>query len=255
MTPKGKPGDLGRRADGSAGAGVNAAPVNAALDDKALANKSLANKSLADNGPEAAPVETGVKRIDAFAFARMGKSAQGAIALVRLGRVVDGLPEQPLGEAGLVTWSVQGEEGKTGLLLGQPILRLHVRANPVVMCQRCNVPFAYPVDSEVVLQLVKSEDDLDDDHSFADHGDDDDDEGDEGVGRDSVAHLPEKVVGSHHFDLLAQIEDELILSIPYVPKHDVCPGAQAKASEAPEEEPAVKRPSPFAVLEQLKHKD
>lgn len=240
MTPKGKPGDLGRRADGSAGAGVNAAPVKAALDDKALAN----------NGPE-----TGVKRIDAFAFARLGKSAQGAIALVRLGRVVDGLPEQPLGEAGLVTWSVQGEEGKTGLLLGQPILRLHVRANPVVMCQRCNVPFAYPVDSEVVLQLVKSEDDLDDDHSFADHGDDDDDEGDEGVGRDSVAHLPEKVVGSHHFDLLAQIEDELILSIPYVPKHDVCPGAQAKASEAPEEEPAVKRPSPFAVLEQLKHKD
>ncbi len=231
MTPKGKPGDLGRRADGSAGAGVNAAPA-----DKAL---------------EAAPVETGVKRIDAFAFARLGKSAQGAIALVRLGRVVDGLPEQPLGEAGLVTWSVQGEEGKTGLLLGQPILRLHVRANPVVMCQRCNVPFAYPVDSEVVLQLVKSEDDLDDDHSFAD----DDDEGDEGVGRDSVAHLPEKVVGSHHFDLLAQIEDELILSIPYVPKHDVCPGAQAKASEAPEEEPAVKRPSPFAVLEQLKHKD
>ncbi|MCG7325183.1 DUF177 domain-containing protein [Achromobacter sp. ACRQX] len=223
MTPKGKPGDASRRADGSAGAGVNAA-------------------------------DSDVKRIDAFAFARLGKSAQGSIALVRLARVVDGLPEQPLGEAGLVTWSVQGEEGKTGLLMGQPLLRLHVKANPVVVCQRCNAPFAYPVDSEVVLQLVKSEDDLDDDHSFADQGDDDD-EDDEGVGRDSVAQLPEKVVGSHHFDLLAQIEDELILSIPYVPKHDVCPGAQAKASEAPEEEPAVKRPSPFAVLEQLKHKD
>ena len=36
---------------------------------------------------------------------------------------------------------------------------------------------------------------------------------------------PEKVVGAHHFDLLAQIEDELILSVPYVPKHDVCPRA------------------------------
>lgn len=233
MTPKGKPGDASRRADGSAGAGVKA-DVNAELRADENAN---------------------VKRIDAFAFARLGKSAHGTIALVRLARVVDGLPEQPLGEAGLVTWSVQGEEGKTGLLMGQPILRLHVQANPVVVCQRCNAPFAYPVDSEVVLQLVKSEDDLDDDHSFADQGDDDDDEDDEGVGRDSVSHLPEKVVGSHHFDLLAQIEDELILSIPYVPKHDVCPGAQAKASEAPEEEPAVKRPSPFAVLEQLKHKD
>ncbi len=233
MTPKGKLGDASRRADGSAGAGVNA-------DVKADVKADLS----AD-----------VKRIDAFAFARMGKSAHGTIALARLARVVEGLPEQPLGEAGLVSWSVQGEEGKIGLLMGQSILRLHVKANPVVVCQRCNAPFAYPVDSEVVLQLVKSEDDLDDDHSFADQGDDDDDEDDEGVGRDSVAQLPEKVVGSHHFDLLAQIEDELILSIPYVPKHDVCPGAQAKASEAPEEEPAVKRPSPFAVLEQLKHKD
>lgn len=69
-----------------------------------------------------------------------------------------------------------------------------------------------------------------------------------------MSNQPEKVVGSHHFDLLAQIEDELILSVPYVPKHDVCPGAQAKDSEA-SQEPVVKRPSPFAVLEQLKHKD
>ena len=243
MTPKGKPGDLGRRADGSAGAGVNAAPADTSTTDSSTAHAFAAGRT-----------EAGVRHIDAFAFARQGKSAQGAIALVRLSRVVDGLPEQPLGEAGLVNWSVHGEEGKIGLLMGQPLLHLHVQANPVVVCQRCNAPFAYPVDSEVVLQLVKSEDDLDDDHSFADQGDDDDDEGDEGVGRDSVAQLPEKVVGSHHFDLLAQIEDELILSIPYVPKHDVCPGAQAKDGEA-SQEPVVKRPSPFAVLEQLKHKD
>ena len=235
MTPKGKPGGSDRSAGGSAGAG-----------------KDVTARSLVATGPSA---DAGVKRIDAFAFARLGKHAQGAIALARLARVADGLPEQPLGEAGLVTWSVQGEEGKAGLLMGQPLLRLHVQARPVVICQRCNAPFAYPVDSEVLLQLVKSEDELDDDYAVAGHGDDEDDEDDEGVGRDSAAHLPEKVVGSHHFDLLAQIEDELILSIPYVPKHDVCPGAQAKASDAPEEEPAVKRPSPFAVLEQLKHKD
>jgi len=196
------------------------------------------------------------KRIDAFAFARLGKEAHGAVPLVRLARFVDGLPEQPAGEAGLVHWSVRGEEGKSGLLAGQPLLHLHVRANPVVVCQRCNVPFAYPVDSEVLLQLVKSEDDLDDGFATGEHAggfDDEDDEDEEGKG--FVSNLPEKVVGSHHFDLLAQIEDELILSVPYVPKHDVCPGAQANAGEASPEEPAVKRPSPFAVLEQLKHKD
>lgn len=208
-----------------------------------------------------------MKRIDAFAFARLGKQAQGTIALARLTRAVEGLPEQPLGDAGLVTWSVRGEEGKTGLLLGQPLLHLHVQANPVVICQRCNAPFAYPIDTEVLLQLVKSEDDLDDGFSVAEQGggysqggeagEEDEENAEESAGevRNFASNLPEKVVGSHHFDLLAQVEDELILSIPYVPKHDVCPGAQAKAGEAPEEEPAVKRPSPFAVLEQLKHKD
>jgi len=58
------------------------------------------------------------------------------------------------------------------------------------------------------------------------------------------------VLGSHRFDVLSQVEDELILSIPYVPKHVVCPGAPAK-TEAGDAGPD-KRPSPFAVLEKLK---
>lgn len=182
----------------------------------------------------------------------MGKEAQGTIPLVRFTRAVDGLPEQPLGDAGLVTWSVRGEMGKSGFLLGRPLLHVHVQANPVLVCQRCNEPFVHAIDSEVLLQLVKSEADLDGDASFGNQSDEDD-EDEEGNG--FVSSHPEKVVGSHHFDLLAQIEDELILSVPYVPKHDVCPGALAKVSEASPEEPAVKRPSPFAVLEQLKHKD
>ena len=58
--------------------------------------------------------------------------------------------------------------------------------------------------------------------------------------------------GAHHFDLLAQIEDELILSVPYVPSMMY---ARARANDGDaSQEPVVKRPSPFAVLEQLKHK-
>lgn len=195
-----------------------------------------------------------IKPIDAFAFARSGKQAQGAIPLVRLARAVEGLPEQPAGDAGLVTWSVRGEMGKTGLPQGQPLLRLHVRANPVVLCQRCNDLFAYPVDSEILLQLVKSEDNFDDGVSFG--GEESEDEGaaDKKGRVDGFANLPEKVVGSHRFDLLAQIEDELILSIPYVPKHEMCPDAQARDGEA-FQEPVVECSSPFAVLEQLKHKN
>ncbi|MDM9557911.1 DUF177 domain-containing protein [Bordetella petrii] len=184
--------------------------------------------------------------IDAFALARKGDTVQGTVPLVRLARVVEGLPEQPGGEAGLVRWSVRGEIGKgvakTGIAAGQPLLHLHVQASPVLVCQRCNAPFAYAIDSRTVLQLVESEDELDDDLSL------------DAQDPDLADSLPEKVVGSHRFDLLAQVEDELILSIPYVPRHDECPGAQAKDGDAPQA-PAAERPSPFAVLEQLKHKD
>lgn len=184
--------------------------------------------------------------IDAYALARQGGYVQGTVALARLTRVVEGLPEQPVGEAGLVLWSVRGETGtgaaRTGLAAGQPLLHLHVQANPVLVCQRCNAPFVYEIDSRTVLQLVKSEDELDDDLSLDTQDPELEDT------------LPEKVVGSHRFDLLVQIEDELILSIPYVPKHLVCPGAQADDGGG-SHELATGRPSPFAVLGQLKRKD
>ncbi|CPQ37990.1 Uncharacterized ACR%2C COG1399 [Bordetella pertussis] len=184
--------------------------------------------------------------IDAFMFARQAKRLEGSIPLMRLARFMEGLPEQSGGEAGLARWAVEGGTGqgssRTGHpISGQPLLRLRVRAAPMLVCQRCNQPFVYPVDNTVVLQLVKSEEDLDEDLS-------------ETQDEDFADDLPEKVVGSHNFDLLAQVEDELILSVPYVPRHDVCPGAQAESGET-SQEPAVKRPSPFAVLEQLKHKD
>ncbi|AZY48612.1 DUF177 domain-containing protein [Bordetella avium] len=204
--------------------------------------------------------------VDVFAMARQGTQASGEIALVRLARFMEGMPEQAAGEAGMVQWTVSGEigrgTGKTGgFVSGQPLLRLHIKANPVLICQRCNTPFVYPVDTTAVLQLVESEDDLDDE--LADLQDAQD------TGLDFATDVPEKVVGSHRFDLLAQVEDELILSIPYVPRHDVCPESsgrpagqqtenkmsQEAGSDDALQESGFKRPSPFAVLEQLKRKN
>lgn len=184
--------------------------------------------------------------VDAFALARQGGLVQGATPMSQFTRAVEDLPEQLDGEEGLVRWSFRGEigkgAGKAGIAAGQPLLHLHVQSNPVVICQRCNVPFAFSVDSHAILQLVKSESELDDDVSL------------DALDPEIEDSLPEKVVGSHHFNLLAQVEDELILSIPYVPKHLVCPGAQAESGEA-QQASAIPRPSPFAALEQLKLKD
>jgi uncharacterized protein len=177
--------------------------------------------------------------IDAFEFARLGKEASGNLPLVRFARAVEGLPPQPCDEAGGVQWSVRGETGRWG----EPFLHLRVQAGPVVVCQRCMAPFVYPIDASVCLHLVQSEVELDDDLDVSVL-----DAGDPSAG---IEDVPEKILGSRHFDLLVHVEDELILNIPYVPRHEVCPGAPLK-TDAGEPVDAEKRPSPFAVLEKLK---
>jgi uncharacterized protein len=183
--------------------------------------------------------------IDAFDFARQAREASGSMPLVRFQRAAEDLPMQPRDSSGDVRWSVRGEMGKHGGRQGEMLLHLHIQANPVVICQRCMQAFAYPIDFAVSLHLVKSEAQLD-----VNYGDDTADDSDGGL--DDEPDAPEKVVGSRRFDLLAQIEDELILSIPYVPRHEVCPGPPAKTDAG--EPVTVERPSPFAVLEKLKQK-
>ena len=90
----------------------------------------------------------------------------------------------------------------------------------------------------VTLELVRQESELDRD----DLEDDDPD-------------APEKIVGSPKFDVGELIEDELILEVPYVPKHELCAnGAPADDSGLVDQPEEAQRPSPFAVLGQLKAK-
>ena len=51
-------------------------------------------------------------------------------------------------------------------------------------------------------------------------------------------------------DLHELVEDELILALPLVPRHDACP--QPLAAPATAEEPLAERPNPFAALAALK---
>lgn len=57
------------------------------------------------------------------------------------------------------------------------------------------------------------------------------------------------------FDLLAVLEDELLMALPLVPMHDECPVApvlSAGAIDVPSDAPD--KPNPFAALAQLKKK-
>ncbi len=176
--------------------------------------------------------------LDVFEFVRRQQSIRGRFSVHHLSRLLDGLPEQPVAgpsvsdhDLGIVRFEARG----LGEVDGKALLELSVHAPLMLECQRCLGPMRYLVDSKEVFNVVRSESELNTDDEADDDGE------------------PERVLGSRRFDLLALIEDELILGVPYIPRHDECPGKSVKSAAAAPD--AVERPSPFAVLGQLKDQD
>ncbi|WP_429497388.1 DUF177 domain-containing protein [Robbsia andropogonis] len=85
----------------------------------------------------------------------------------------------------------------------QPHLTLSIDGAVWLECQRCMQPFSWPVSVEAGYRVARDEYQAD-----ALAGDD----ADEDV-----------IVGSPAFDLLDLIDEEIVLSLPMVPKHRVCP--------------------------------
>jgi len=151
-----------------------------------------------------------------------GKRLSGRHALAGFERLIAGLPPQADTQ---VQWSLQGE----GTAAGRRFIEVRAQAEVTLECQRCLQPFVLPLQVDNRLEIVRSPSDLE--------GDDEE---------------IERIVGSVRFDVLELIEDELILSLPSVPKHDVCPSAPGVSEPSGEPETDAKRPSPFAALERLK---
>lgn len=184
--------------------------------------------------------------VDVFEFARRGQLIEGVFSVNRLDRLLEDVPEQPFAELivleqppqhpGVVKYSLQGRRSKVGKLQ----LVVKIQSLLLLECQRCLGDFMFPVDRQTVFELVVRESDLD-----------------QGDLEDSDLNAPEKIMGSPTFSLLDLVEDEMILDVPYVPRHEKCPeplgGSEAEA-QAAESGPDVQRPSPFAVLGQLKIK-
>lgn len=167
--------------------------------------------------------------IDTYQLARLGQRLQGAVLLQDCKRLVEGLPDQ--GDAQVV-WAMSGETDAQG----RRYLELHVAAQPVLTCQRCLGGVVWPIDSENRLQLADSEAELE----RLDAQD------------EASGVVTDRIVGSERLDILALIEDELILGLPYVPRHDICPASESSRQEQEPDDAALQRPSPFAVLGRLK---
>lgn len=166
--------------------------------------------------------------IDTQSLGRGPQHLAGQAAVADLSRLVSDLPEQ--GDLN-VDWSMTGRADSSG----RRFVHVQAQGAVVLQCQRCMKPFVWPIDISNEVEVVATEAELE--------LDDDDVEG------------PDRIFCEGRLDALGLVEDELILSVPYVPRHDVCPGSQPVALDAepaPEDEPAPKRESPFAVLGSLK---
>lgn len=168
--------------------------------------------------------------LDIVAFARDGANLQGQSLLSALPRLLD---EQFAGDlqAGQVLWRLAGRVVPQSGGADQIWLDLQASVDLPMQCQRCLTP---------VLEMVEAE------RSFRFVADETtaaalDDEAEEDI-----------LVISRDFDALALIEDELILSLPLVPLHEVCPKVMPMSAVDPEFEAESAKPNPFGVLAGLK---
>lgn len=156
--------------------------------------------------------------IDLRALARDGRLVQGEVPVTRLGRLAGSVLEP----SGTVVFSFQGERDDEGKLY----VDLHIQAGLVLECQRCLEGLKWPCDVQNRLLLLRSGDPLPEDE----------------LENDAVDALEVEPLT----DLLALVEDEVLLALPLVPRHDDC--------EPPVKTGVDEETSPFAVLRQLRGK-
>lgn len=166
--------------------------------------------------------------IDLFGLVRHHRQISGQFGLPLFVRLLDGMPAQHEGDE--ASWTIKGRTTTAG----KSLLELDVQARLVLECQRCLQPFERVVHVHDVLQVVASDNEL---------------KAEDAVEIDEL----EQIVGSDRFDLLALLEDELILEVPYVPRHDDChPEPLTTHLQDDGLDDDIKRPNPFAILGRLK---
>ena len=156
--------------------------------------------------------------IDGFEFASAGATQQGVLPLSGFPRLRDMLAS----DRGEVAYQLEGMRDERG----RPGLRLRVDGELQLRCQRCLGPLAFEVRAEELLVLAATQAEID-----ADPAD---------------VEAPDRVLAGKEMSVVDLVEDELILAVPYAPRHDEC------APAAREGEGATARP--FAGLrDKLKH--
>ena len=128
---------------------------------------------------------------DPLRFAREAGCLAGEFALAEMDRLRDELAD----DQGVVAYRLEG-----ALVGGRPALRLLVEANLTLLCQRCYTSYVHPLHSEGVIFLARNDAELE-------RWENDD-------------PLLDAIVAEGRMDVQTLVEDELLLSLPVVPRHE-----------------------------------
>ncbi|MFZ3140444.1 YceD family protein [Polaromonas sp.] len=176
------------------------------------------------------------RRLNMRAFAREGVPLIETTLLQNMERLAQ--EAQALEPDSTINWQASAELRPGSGAEEDVWLHLTAKTSVPLTCQRCMGTVSTPLEVDQWYRFVATED-----IAMAE-----DDESEEDL-----------LVMEPQFDLLAVLEDELLMALPLVPMHDECPvapvmqvGEDALAKEAGEKE---EKPNPFALLAQLKKKD
>ena len=153
-------------------------------------------------------------------LAKAGEQLQGLLDISRMRRVMAFLPQSD----GQLSYCLSFSFDDTGRIC----IQVELKAELQVICQRCLQPMQIDIDRESWLALIKD--------------------------RSEMETLPARfepltLVDEDDLSILALLEDELLLAIPFAPLH---PESECSASEDVKRLQVEGKPNPFASLAQLK---
>ena len=153
--------------------------------------------------------------IDGFSFAEARKSLRGSCPVADFAR----LRSLVSSSAGKLDYEVFG--AKDGM--GRAALRLKISGALQLTCQRCLLALDFPLNLDAMLVLAGSEAEIE--------------------AQPVVPEGPDRVVGGKEMPVGTLLEDEILLAIPFAPRHTQCAADPALKGEA--------QASPFADLRGL----
>lgn len=174
------------------------------------------------------PRDLDPRRLDVRALAQEGLVLDGRFALAALTRLTDLLAHPPADAE--VVWQARGIERPVRGSGPEVWLELEARAELPLQCQRCLEPVVQSVVVQRRFRFVRDETE---------------------AARLDGETEDEVLVLTRELDLLELVEDELVLDLPLVPRHERCEPPRAAHADGMPDDGAVAS-NPFAALAALR---